>query len=308
MFAPPASRLGGQLPLLPPPPFRRPCQQALASALEYESIMRAAAPGPTHTARKSYVKQTGQQGSEDLLEQILHRLEQLEAQSQPTPPARKPADNGRSLQTFSSLGPCWNCDQMGHIRRYCRKPKRGNTPGESRHSDEPSPNIKVRCLNGMDSVQVAGGINGKSYPVVIDSGANQTIIQRQVIGNRELPPAKEGLCDVTGRCSTLWGPIDVRLRVGHVESTHRVYVSEHLSEPCILGLDYLRKHRCILNIASMTLKVGKMSFLCPMVPRPRANQNPEPSGCRCANQSPCQRALKLWSLANQMVLRSPHQV
>ena len=93
--------------------------------------------------------------------------------------------------------------------------------------------IKVRSLSGFDSVPVAGEINRKSCPMVIDSGANQTIIHRDFIEGQELPQAEEKLSDVTGRSSTLWGPVEVQLRIGDIESTHRVYVSEQVAEPCI---------------------------------------------------------------------------
>ena len=82
--------------------------------------------------------------------------------------------------------------------------------------------FKLRCLKGMDSIQVAGKINGKPCPVIIDSGANQTIIKRSILGDQELPRAREGLSDVTGRRSALWGPVEVQLWIGDVRSTHRV--------------------------------------------------------------------------------------
>ena len=110
-------------------------QQALASALEYESIKRAVSPGPTYAARKTHVEESGQQRqNNDLLEQILRRLEQLESQPRPTAPMRRSPDADRNARAGPVTGPCWNCDQMGHLRRDCRRPKRANSTWKSRNS------------------------------------------------------------------------------------------------------------------------------------------------------------------------------
>ena len=232
-------------------------QQALASALEYESIRRAASAVPTVAARKTHVQNVEHGLQENVMEQILRRIEELEAQQARFPP-RRSNNPDRGNRAPTTAGPCWNCDQMGHLRRDCRKQKRAYPAGESRNSAQRSPHTpRVRGLNVMDSVQVDGAINGKPCPIIVDSGANQTIVRRDVLGLPDLPPAKEGLNDVTGRCSALWGPLEVQLRIGDIESTHSVYASEQLTERCILGLDYLRKHRCVLDVANMTLTVGE---------------------------------------------------
>ena len=228
-------------------------QQALASALEYESIKRAASAGSSFSARKTHVPPTGQNHlQEDMLQQILRRIEELEDHRTPASSSRL-SSNNRGNRAAS--GPCWNCDQMGHLRRDCRKPKRAGPGWESRSSGSSPRNPRVRGLNVMDSVQVDGKINGKPCPMTIDSGANQTVIRKDILEIQNLPQAKQGLSDVTGRCSPLWGPLEVQLQIGDVQSTQCVFLSEQLSEHCILGLDYLSKHRCVLDAANMTLTI-----------------------------------------------------
>ncbi|MEL6816700.1 MAG: hypothetical protein AAFP03_18115, partial [Cyanobacteria bacterium J06598_3] len=44
-----------------------------------------------------------------------------------------------------------------------------------------------------DSFRVLGAVNGAEVPVVLDSGANRTIIRRDVFGAAALPERPEGL-------------------------------------------------------------------------------------------------------------------
>ena len=107
----------------------------------------------------------------------------------------------------------------------------------------------------MNSVQVAGSINGSEWPMIVDTGSNQTILRQDVLEDKDIPVAAEELSDVTGGRSRLWGPVNVEFEVGGLTSRHDVYVSASIAEPCILGLDYLRQNGCSMDLSKMTLNI-----------------------------------------------------
>ncbi|XP_043220590.1 uncharacterized protein LOC122381001 [Amphibalanus amphitrite] len=104
-------------------------RDALAAALEYESLRRSLKSSHSRQSsgfgnRQASVETQSPSNLETKLDAILSRIQQLEAAN------RKPAgrlDNRRQV----GLGPCWNCNKMGHIRRDCRQPSRMSTSGSS---------------------------------------------------------------------------------------------------------------------------------------------------------------------------------
>ena len=103
---------------------------------------------------------------------------------------------------------------------------------------------------------MAGSINGTHWPMIVDTGSNQTILRRDVLGDGQvMPVAFEELSDVTGGRTKLWGPLEVELVVGGLTSKHPVYVLANIAEPCIIGLDYLSQNECSLDLSRMTLNI-----------------------------------------------------
>lgn len=107
-------------------------RDALANALEYESLRRSLkvpqwrqGQNSGFSNRQASVGTLGpQQNLDDKLDAILSRIQELESSR------RQPAEARRSnVGRQTGLGPCWNCNKMGHIRRDCRLPSRMTTSG-----------------------------------------------------------------------------------------------------------------------------------------------------------------------------------
>ena len=121
-----------------------------------------------------------------------------------------------------------------------------------------SPTVaKVRSSGGADTVQVTGTLNGQRTNFVLDSGANRTLVHSDLLPSDSLPEVPGGLCDVTGRRSTLYGPVMVVLEIGGVAVQQNVYVANNICDRVILGLDFLRQNRCILDIEKGVLCIGE---------------------------------------------------
>ena len=101
----------------------------LAAALEYESPRRSLKSSHNRQSsgfgnRQASVETPSPSNLETKLDAILSRIQQLESAN------RKPAGRVDSRKQ-AGLGPCWNCNKMGHVRRDCRLPSRMSTSGTS---------------------------------------------------------------------------------------------------------------------------------------------------------------------------------
>jgi len=81
-------------------------------------------------------------------------------------------------------------------------------------------------------------VDGKPCRMVVDTGAEKTIMRPDVLPAKDFREAPQRLCGVTGHCTPLRGPVEARLGVGGSEEVLPVHVAE-MEDPCLLGLDYL---------------------------------------------------------------------
>ena len=114
----------------------------------------------------------------------------------------------------------------------------------------------LRNTKDANSIQVRGTINGRSWSLIVDSGSNHTLLRPDILGGLTLPEVPQGLCDVTGRRTTLRGPTEVKLVIEGHPTTLQAYVADELEEPCILGLDYLQMNDCVLDFKEMQMKIN----------------------------------------------------
>ncbi|MPC77953.1 hypothetical protein E2C01_072423 [Portunus trituberculatus] len=101
-------------------------------------------------------------------------------------------------------------------------------------------------------IEVRGTVDGQPCQIVVDNGAEKTILRSGVIPVEGLPEAPQLLCGVTGHCAPLRGPVKVRLNVGGSEEALTVCVSE-MKDPFLLGLDYLRKVGACVDLENQKL-------------------------------------------------------
>ena len=97
-------------------------------------------------------------------------------------------------------------------------------------------------------------VNGRPCCLIVDTGADRTLVRKGVIAARNLPLAPQKMCGVTGHCSAMRGPVEAQIEVGGKEMQLPVYVAD-LEEPCLLGLDYLTKGRACIDFGKGTLRV-----------------------------------------------------
>jgi len=140
------------------------------------------------------------------------------------------------------------------------------------------------------SCQVDGKVDGVECSVVVDTGSERTMVRANIVSHRQLPETSHRLSGVTGHCTELRGPVDVKFQLGGKEESLAVYVAD-MEDTCILGLDYLVSRRCVLDFCAMQLTTGDRSVPLRTVEH-RRPCTPERQPCRPKekNLTKCRRA------------------
>ncbi|GFS97537.1 retrovirus-related Pol polyprotein from transposon 412 [Trichonephila clavipes] len=96
--------------------------------------------------------------------------------------------------------------------------------------------IKITAVNGGDKeLYVIGQINNISCGMVVDTGANVSIIGKDLAQN-----------------SQVYGKADITLRFGNIDYHHTAYIAD-ITEPCILGLDFLKNNNFKLDFENSNM-------------------------------------------------------
>ena len=128
-----------------------------------------------------------------------------------------------------------------------------------------------------DSLIVAGSLNGRGCDITIDTGSNISIVRADVLtdaGRRFIRPVKSCLRTVTGEKAPIHGKGDVQLGVGTLTMTHQMWVAD-IQDECLLGLDFLERHNCLVNLKDHCLRIGSQE-----IPLQKTKGETPPSCCR----------------------------
>ena len=129
---------------------------------------------------------------------------------------------------------------------------------------------------------VQASIHGKALSLLIDSGADVTILGTkfvQSLDSGKIPKMEEKelrLVSATGDPIPFQGECEMPIKLGKYELLHKVLVGE-IRYDGILGLDFMTQHACDILVGKMTLKVKGQNLPCL-----RYGQTMESNICRVA--------------------------
>ncbi|MBJ5627115.1 hypothetical protein JGG67_23130, partial [Salmonella enterica subsp. enterica serovar Derby] len=89
--------------------------------------------------------------------------------------------------------------------------------------------------------------------MMIDTGANATIIRPDILNNlsehprRLFSPKCVCLRTVTGDYAPVHEQVELQFQSGTIRVKHPAYISD-IHGSCILGLDFLREHDCVVDL------------------------------------------------------------
>ena len=102
-------------------------------------------------------------------------------------------------------------------------------------------------------------MEGRNCQITIDTGSNISIVRPDVLPEKkqsEIQPVNQCIRTVTGEKAPIRGKSNFRLRIGSTEIVHTTWIAD-IQDECILGLDFLEPHECLVNLRNGTLQMGE---------------------------------------------------
>ena len=104
--------------------------------------------------------------------------------------------------------------------------------------------------------------------MVVDTGSVVTLV-RDDVWREATQPVTDDLTEpvrqivaANGGEMELLGKKELQIRVGEVDVHFPVLISRELTQECILGAYFLRKHKCVVNMGDGTLVAGGKPVMC----------------------------------------------
>ena len=145
-----------------------------------------------------------------------------------------------------SRGRCWNCGRYGHFQRDCRTEKQSNVQSVSCHK--------------MGTMVVKGAVNNIPTDMLVDTGSAITLLRQDVWSQAASPKLEDPerrVITANGEDLHILGQANVCISVGSVTVNYPVLVTSNLTQPCLLGADFLNEQQCLVDLYGRVLKIGK---------------------------------------------------
>ena len=97
-------------------------------------------------------------------------------------------------------------------------------------------------------------MDDKSCNLTVDTGTEHTLLREDAVAP-DPEPSGQQLSGVTGHCMQLKSPVQAKVTVGDVDETLPVYMAD--LEENLLGLDYLKETKAVLDFGDMTMGISK---------------------------------------------------
>ncbi|GBO30287.1 hypothetical protein AVEN_52505-1 [Araneus ventricosus] len=164
---------------------------------------------------------------------------------------------------------CWKCNKKGHVQRECQaitsnqeKLTNGCLAGRRLPSlnRAPEEGPRVSSLSGKkNGLYLEGSICGIQCLMLVDTGANITLLRTdlaQKLKEQLIYTAPNiSLKTATGEKTEIRGKLDAPIECGSRKFHHRIYVAD-ITDPCILGLDFLQKFNFTVDLEKNEIRTG----------------------------------------------------
>jgi len=166
---------------------------------------------------------------------------------------KHPASHSREANTPQVRMKCYNCGEMGHMRRNCSRSRtpsptvkwdhfhRYQSPGNKEEATVPVINV-IRLTELCRSLTISTLINGVERVAVVDTGADATIISTetaQILGIRPGTERVKLLNAESDAEMTATGGVTVTIQLGEDCWKWPVYIAP-IRDDVLLGMDFLK--------------------------------------------------------------------
>ncbi|KFD51373.1 hypothetical protein M513_07778 [Trichuris suis] len=121
-------------------------------------------------------------------------------------------------------------------------------------------NAKVLQMDLPSSVAANGRVSGRKTVLFVDTGAAVSMVRKDLLYGLRLDQALRRtnvqVLSAGGNAIHIRGTINLGIRFDGAETIpHELLVAEKLTCPCLIGADFLRLHKCIIDLGKDVLKV-----------------------------------------------------
>ncbi|CAC5396943.1 unnamed protein product [Mytilus coruscus] len=165
-------------------------------------------------------------------------------------------DNKRWATSNKRNKECFNCGKLGHFRAECRNPSRRDTTRRLLTNRSQNQNAKSR-VSIIDTI-----LNKRSCKLLVDTGATLSIVAFKLDESLpkhckvELYETSQNITSANGGLLTLYGKGYFSIQIGKESFKLEALVADIKAEG-ILGLDFLKANKCVLDVVSEKLFLGE---------------------------------------------------
>ena len=133
----------------------------------------------------------------------------------------------------------------------------GESCGPRKRGDAGTPPLGSYSAGSSAAVYAPGSVNGLSVEVLVDTGSAVTLVHKRLMDRIGLEAGLEGVAErvvsANGQPLGILGKVHLTLGLAGIKELHPVLVADDLTQECLIGVDFLARHRFQIDFAAGVL-------------------------------------------------------
>jgi len=130
----------------------------------------------------------------------------------------------------------------------------GNKSGQEATATNRQQTLGSYSAGSSAAVYAPGFVNGYVVEMLVDTGSAVTLVHKRLFDHIGVGQVLEGVEDkvvsANGQPLGILGRCALRIRIGGVDELHPVLVANDLTQDCLIGVDFLARHKVQIDFAA----------------------------------------------------------